>query len=337
MIRFSVFALIVVVSVLSCSKTEKKSNKQIVGTINGENIYSSEIDILIQQEIFDQLNQIYNIRGKALDAYIDLKLLDIESHKYHLSTDEYVDKYVQNIIDNIGVDSLYVKYALDSQINIHGLNIAAVQKGSYDDKVNLRYRIKAGVTRDLIDSLRSNSNYEKYLYPPKSPNISMNRLLAYYRGNLKSNVEFYIISDFDCNKCIESHSLYDSIYVAYKDRVKFGYINFSATPTLAQLACNAANEQGKFWSYHDSLYNQKTFIDSTTVFTLAQHIGLDINKFTKDLFSPIAAKSINETIDKLVQNGIFATPTVIINKRLIYNSASFSEISYLIEQELKKE
>lgn len=50
------FSFVVVLYVSSCSKTEKYLNKQIVGTINGENIYSSEIDILIQQEIFDQLN-----------------------------------------------------------------------------------------------------------------------------------------------------------------------------------------------------------------------------------------------------------------------------------------
>ena len=154
---------------------------------------------------------------------------------------------------------------------------------------------------------------------------------------MNSNVSLYLISDFDCNKCIESHSLYDSIYWAYKDKVKFGYINFSAAPTLAQLACNAANEQGKFWQYHDSLYTKKQFIDSLTVYNLAVSIGLNIEQFENDLLSPSAANIINETIESLVHKGIFATPTVIVNQRMIYNSSSFSEISYLIEQELAKE
>lgn len=333
--RFSVFILLVVLSVISCSRTEKNYNKQIVGKINGENVYSSDIDKLMQQEIFDRLNQMYNIKSKAFDTYLDLKLLEIESKKYNLSTDEFVDRYVKNVINNVGIDSLYVRYKLDCLLNFHGLNMSVVEKGSQDENVKLMFNIKAGITRDLLDSLKKISTFEKYIFPPKSPNVDVQGLLVYYRGNLKSNVDFYLISDFDCNKCIEYHSLYDSIYESYKDRVKFGYINFSATPTLAQLACNAANEQGEFWSFHDSLYKQKSFIDSAVVFNIAQKVGLDIEKFNSDLLNPIAADSINTTINQLVQKGIFATPTVIINKRLIYNSASFSEISFLIEQELK--
>lgn len=337
MIRFSVFALIVVVSVLSCSKTEKYSNKQIVGTINGENVYSSEIDMLIQQEMFDQLNQIYNIKNKAFDAFVDLKLLDLEAKKYNLSSDEFINGYVSDVIRNIGIDSLYRKYNLNTRVNFHALEMSVVNEGSLEENVNLKFNIKACIVNDLLDSLKSNTVLEKYIYPPKSPNIDTDGLKTYYRGNINSNVSLYLISDFDCNKCIESHSLYDSIYWAYKDKVKFGYINFSAAPTLAQLACNAANEQGKFWQYHDSLYTKKQFIDSLTVYNLAVSIGLNIEQFENDLLSPSAANIINETIESLVHKGIFATPTVIVNQRMIYNSSSFSEISYLIEQELAKE
>ena len=337
MIRFSVFALIVVVSVLSCSKTEKYSNKQIVGTINGENVYSSEIDMLIQQEMFDQLNQIYNIKNKAFDAYVNMKLLDIESKRYNLSSDEFIEKYVSDVIGNIGVDSLYRKYNLNARLNFHALEMSVTNEGSLEESVNLKYNIKACIVNDLLDSLKSKTILEKFIYPPKSPNIDMEGLKTYFRGNMNSNVSFYLISDFDCNKCIESHSLYDSIYWKYKDQVKFGYINFSATPTLAQLACNAANEQGKFWQYHDSLYSQKQFIDSLTVYNIAVNIGLDINKFENDLLNPTAAEAINETIENLVHKGVFATPTVIVNRRMIFNSSSYSEISYLIEQELAKE
>jgi len=50
----------------------------------------------------------------------------------------------------------------------------------------------------------------------------------------------------------------------------------------------------------------------------------------------IAADKINETINKLVEMGIYATPTIIVNGRLIYNSNSYNEISHLIELELNK-
>lgn len=184
--------------------------------------------------------------------------------------------------------------------------------------------------------MKQNAKVDKYLYSPKSPNIDLNDLLVFYRGKFDSKVSVYIISDFDCNKCIESHPMYDSLYINYKNTVKFGYINFSTIPTLAQIACSAANEQGAFWEYHDSLYNQKNFIDSLTVYNIAKHINLNIDKFQSDIKNVAIADEINQTIQKLIERRIFATPTVIVNNRLIYDSNSYDEISHLIDMELNK-
>lgn len=334
--KIYVFYLIICFSLISCMNKNTGNKREVIGKINGEEIYASEIDKLIKQELFDQLNQIYNIRNKAFDAYINTKVLQKEAELYNLTFDEYSKKYVLQKIQTVGVDSLYNQYKLDQRVRLHGLNISRMDKNSLEEKLSSEYYLKSLIIQTLIDSLKQNVKIEKYIFPPKSPTIDLSDLLSYSRGKEDSKVTVTIISDFDCNKCIETHPLFDSLYFKYSNEVKFTYINFSATPTLAQLACNAAHEQGKFWTYHDSLYHQRKFIDSLTVYNLARQIGLDIPKFTKDLLNPQAAHRINETIHKLVQKGIFATPTVIVNKRFIYNSNSFEEISYLIEKELNR-
>lgn len=320
-----------------CTNNSPNKKKDIIGKINEVYIYSSDIEKLMQQEIFDQLNSIYNIKSKTLDTYIDLKILEQEAINKNLTVENYTNTYVAQKIKSIGIDSLSKLYGLENRIKFHGLNMSVSKKESLDDKTELKYNIKASLIRSLIDSLRKDITIEKYIYPPKSPNIELDDLVVYYRGNKDSNVTFYTISDYDCNKCIETYPLLDSLYTIYKDKVKFGYINFSSTPTLAQMAANAANKQNKFWNFHDSLYCQKKFIDSTIVFNLAKQLNLNMEQFNKDLINPQFAENINKTINKLVEKGIFATPTIVINKRLIYNSASLNEISYLIEKELNKE
>ena len=47
-------------------------------------------------------------------------------------------------------------------------------------------------------------------------------------------------------------------------------------------------------------------------------------------------KSIEKTNNQLVLLGIYATPTIIINGRLIVNSNSKEEICHLIDEELLK-
>lgn len=44
---------------------------------------------------------------------------------------------------------------------------------------------------------------------------------------------------------------------------------------------------------------------------------------------------VNHTINKLMERGLFATPTIIINDRLIYITNSYEELTRLLKQELE--
>ena len=105
-------------------------------------------------------------------------------------------------------------------------------------------------------------------------------------------------------------------------------------PVMADYA--TANKQNKFWEFHDSLYTHKGYIDSIAAFNIAQNMSMDINKFQNDITNNEGKKSIEKTINQLVLLGIYATPTIIINGRLIVNSNSKEEICHLIDEELLK-
>lgn len=333
---FLAFLMLLEIVCLSCSNRTNRGQSEVIAQVNGEEIHSSQVDKLIQQELYDELNRIHSIKNKALNTYIDLKILQQQAEKENLSTDEYSDKYVKRKIEAFGVDSLYNLYKLGGRLRIHGQGISTADKDTLGENLTLKYNLRVCIVQELIDSLKKDSKISKYLYPPKNPTIELTDLLVFYRGKSDAKVTVYIVSDFDCHKCIESHSMYDSLYINYKENVKFGYINFSTIPTLAQIAACAANKQGVFWEYHDLLYNHKEFIDSVAVYNIAKQMNLDVNKFQNDLKDVRISDEIDKTIQKLVERGLFATPTVIVNNRLIYDSNSYDEISHLIEMELKK-
>lgn len=143
------------------------------------------------------------------------------------------------------------------------------------------------------------------------------------------------------NACHNSNTapqlqLADSIIEEYKDKVKFGYIHYSAMPTFAEIASDAANKQNRFWEFQDSLYAYRGYIDSTAVFKIAHNMSMDINKFQNDIANDDGKKAIENTINQLVLLGVYATPTLIINGRLIVDSNSKEEICHLIDEELSK-
>lgn len=332
--KYCLCFLFVIVSI-ACNRNVDKKN--VIARIDGEEIYSDELNEVIQQELFDELNRIYKIKSEALRQLANNKLIILEARKNKLSKDDYLKKYVGNKVLQFGKDSLYRKYNIPSYLtSFHSKELYYVPDTTLEGSMLKEMALKSCLHSDLIDSLRNVYQIETYIYPPKSPNVKLNGVFPYYRGDTTSKVSVFIISDFDCENCIAAHDLYDSIYEEYKDRVKFGYINFSAVPTLSQIACDAANEQNCFWAYHDSLYTHNGIIDSAVVYNIAKNLRLDLKQFTNDLQSEERKEKIAKTINRLVMMGIYATPTVMVNGRLIVNSNSKNEITHLINEELKK-
>ena len=338
LIPYYISAMLMVLFYASCNshQSSKGTEKDIIAEFDGEAIYASEINTIIKQELYDELCRIHEIKKKALEQLINVKLLQKEANKKQMTYQEYIDDYVNAQIEQCGIDSLLKRYRLESITEFRGKSIYSVAIDSPTGKATRSFHLKGAIVNDLLDSLKRNKKITKYLYPPKSPRVDLDNLQTYYRGNLKSEVSVIIISDFDCESCINAHSLHNSIYEEYKDKVKFGYIHYSTIPTFAEIASDAANKQNKFWEFQDSLYAYRGYIDSTTVFKIAHNMSMDINKLQKDIASNAGKKAIEYTINQLVLLGVYATPTLIINGRLIVDTNSKKEICHLIDEELSK-
>lgn len=329
-----IFYLFILIICVSCSRNKEQS---VIAEVNGISVTSDELNQLVQQELFDELNRIYEIKKIALNQLIRNKLILIESQKKGIDKDIYINSYVENKIRLVGLDSLYSIYNIEnSNPMFYADKVYYTSENTFEGNLEKREILKSCIIAELIDSLKTYSSVVSYLYPPKSPIFRLDDLHTYYRGDTSSSVTVSIISDFNCSECISAHKMYSEIYEEYKDRVRFCYINFSAATTLAQLACDAADAQNAFWNYHDSLYSHAGRIDSSTIYRIAQQLNLDLQVFKNDLEDPVRKEKLDESIHSLVAMGLYATPTVVINGRLIVNSNSKTEIVCLIEKELKQ-
>lgn len=64
-------------------------------------------------------------------------------------------------------------------------------------------------------------------------------------------------------------------------------------------------------------------------------MGLDVAEYKRDFMSAENYNNVNHTISKLMERGLFATPTIIINDRLVYITNSYEELTKLLNQELQ--
>jgi protein-disulfide isomerase len=101
----------------------------------------------------------------------------------------------------------------------------------------------------------------------------------------------------------------------------------------AAIAALAANRQGKFWELHDQLYENYNRLSEQKIRELAQQVGLDMEKFDKDMKDPELKALVERDFQEGARAGVRGIPTIFVNGRMLRNR-SFQGFQAAIEKEL---
>lgn len=105
----------------------------------------------------------------------------------------------------------------------------------------------------------------------------------------------------------------------------------------AALAAREAQEQGKFWEYHDVLYENQDSVNSgafsdENLKSLAEEAGVDPQKLEESLASSEHEPAVARDFEKGQQMGITGTPTFFINGQTIVGAQPKEEFERVIEK-----
>jgi protein-disulfide isomerase/uncharacterized membrane protein len=156
-------------------------------------------------------------------------------------------------------------------------------------------------------------------------------------------------SDFLCPFCRNLAGALSGYIPRAGNRVTLYFKNYpldkDCNPNLKQTvhqgACNlalgavCANQQGKFWPYHDRVFQQPPPAPSLAdVERLGREAGLDATVLTKCLASPEAKQRLSAQIAEAASIGVEATPTVFLNGRKLPRINDFGQV---VDQEAAKQ
>ena len=129
-------------------------------------------------------------------------------------------------------------------------------------------------------------------------------------------VEF---ADFECPACGMAAPLLEQIYAKYgtKMRMVFKHYPLEAhlNAKLAAQASYAAQRQGQFWKMHRVLFDNQLRLSEPELIDYARELGLDVERFTKDMHSDEAKEHVAKEKRQGEGLGVAATPTIFINGR----------------------
>jgi protein-disulfide isomerase len=104
----------------------------------------------------------------------------------------------------------------------------------------------------------------------------------------------------------------------------------------AAVAAMAANEQGKFWEYHDKLFANQQKMTRDDFLRYAKELNLDLAKFTKDLDSGKYKTQIDADANEAMTLGASGTPAFFVNGRFVNGAKPFTEFAKVINSGLQR-
>jgi protein-disulfide isomerase len=163
--------------------------------------------------------------------------------------------------------------------------------------------------------MRSEKRIKKEI---KKLTVPVNIGSDHIRGSINAPITLVEYGDYECPYTGMAYSIIKEIMKQFGDNVYIVFRNFPLNDIHphaqhAAEAAEAAAAQDKFWQMHDYLFEHQKALDDIHLFEYAQKVGLDIDRFKKEMSGHIYAPLINESLRNGIDSGVEGTPTFFVN------------------------
>lgn len=150
-------------------------------------------------------------------------------------------------------------------------------------------------------------------------------------------VEIVVYSDFQCPFCAQFAGPFRELQVKGVEgatvTVQFKHFPLSAihpAAPLAHQAALAAKAQGRFWEMHDLLFAHQARAQRGDLLGYAKTLGLDMDRFERDLDSEAIKKVIAADIAEGGRLGVGGTPTFFVNGKVYSGTKTLVQLRALV-------
>ncbi len=137
------------------------------------------------------------------------------------------------------------------------------------------------------------------------------------KGPKDAEVTIVEFGDHACPYCKSTQDAVDRLLAAHPSRVRFVWKSapspLHAGADVAAAAALCAHRQGKFWEYHELLFENPSMFDQASMVILASDLRLDGAAFGECLASGATRPLVERTVLEARALGLTGVPTVFVN------------------------
>ncbi|MEC4803581.1 MAG: DsbA family protein [Jaaginema sp. PMC 1079.18] len=156
-------------------------------------------------------------------------------------------------------------------------------------------------------------------------------------GSSQKNIVLFEFSDFQCPFCAQAHDTLKTFMTKHGDRVTLVYkhlplVRSHPEALPAAFSAFAAQQQGKFWEYHDALFENQARLGEDLYQEIARNVGLNLEQFERDRTNISARRALQEDLQLAEALMIQGTPFLVMNGEVIPGAVELAEFEQVLEK-----
>lgn len=304
--------------------------------VNGEAITAKDLERALGAKLSKLEEQIYHLKRQQLEALIAQRLLAQEAAKRGVSVAVLLDAEVTAKAEPVTEEEIEDYYQA---------NKSRLRGDEATIRQNVRARLqqqKVAARRKLfVESVRSQAKVLVHLQPPPVFRVAVSVEGAPVRGAAEAPVTLVEFSDFHCSFCKRAQTTLAQLLERFPGKVRHVYRDFPIDHLHPQArraaeAARCAQDQGKFWDYHDVLFTHAPKATTEDLGRYAVQVGLDRATFERCLSGGTHRATVQRDLDEGTRLGVTATPAFFVNGRPLSGAQPLDAFVRVVEEELAR-
>jgi protein-disulfide isomerase len=300
----------------------------VVAEVNGHQVTRADLDKRASGELLQAKYKYYTAERQAVDKLVREELLNDAAKKEGVSVEELLKRHIGQ-----------VKEPSDDQVEVFYEGMES-DKPFSEMRGDIRQHIvdlrRQKAANAYLETLRKNGDVKIELEPPTATAV-LSTPGAPTLGPADAPVKIIEYADYQCPYCKQMQPLIKRLREEFPNKTQLIYEDFPlpmhANAQKAAEGAHCAGDQGKYWEFHDAIFDHTGSLDVTNLKGMAKTVKLDQASFDQCLDSGKHGADVAKGQIQGKVLGITGTPTFFINGHMVTGAAKYEVLRDIVAQE----
>ncbi|MGH0032229.1 MAG: DsbA family protein [Myxococcota bacterium] len=280
-------------------------------------------EMLVARRTRGQASRLYELRSEVLDAWIEERVLGDAAQRRGLDVDAMLDADAGPVTP----EEVQAFFDAHAERLPPGTELEDVEE-------QIREHLFLEKRDAAAQAILAAADVRIHLEPPRFDVAAVGPAL----GPADAPITVIEFSDFQCPFCRRALPTLRELRKRHPQdvRVVYRHLPLETIHPRARAAAEAsvcAEQQGRFWEFHDRLFEAQDALSDADLRAHAEALGLDLTAWDACLADPAPAARVDADVEAARAVGLSGTPAFLVNGVLLTGAKPIDDFERLIERE----